>query len=298
MLVEKLLKKLLWAMALVVFAFVCFVGYLINLMINRPMLGRLKELKDESFTQFWVKNENGHKINAMFYPGKPENGVVVLCHGHGVAAGNLDDMVPFLKKAGVGILLFDFRAHGKSEGRLCTIGLHEHNDIKQVLKAAKDEGLITDNTKVAAYGRSMGAASLINGSAGLSEVDAFILESSFEELRKIAARDARHNVGVPDTFLIDLTFWVVEKITSVPYLQNKPVEKIAGIGSRPTMLIHDELDHRANEDAFAALHAALPAAQTFVASGARHVQAHKIHEAEFERLFLQFLKDAAVIKSE
>ncbi|GAB4283906.1 MAG: alpha/beta hydrolase [Candidatus Rifleibacteriota bacterium] len=292
-----MIKKILFLLALAGIAFSGFVAFLINKMINRPSLAAEKQLADQDYEKFSATNENGHLIQGYFYRGDPENGTVILCHGHGVAHGHMDDMVAFLRKAGLNIILFDFRAHGKSQGRLCTIGYNEWKDIKCILEKAKEKGLISKNAKIAAYGRSMGAASLINGSAELYDIDAFILESSFERLRKIAARDAWHNLKIPDTPVTDLAFWIIDHLTSIPYSQNNPVEKIAGIATRPAMLIHDGLDHRANFESFAALKAELPSAEEMIASEARHVQAHKVLNDEFEARLLDFLERAGVLKN-
>lgn len=297
-----MLKKLLKRVAIVIIAgfvlVVIFLAHLINMMVNRPQLIQPRELDDRNFKEFFATNENGHRLFACFYKGETENGVVLLCHGHGVNHGHMDDMTAFLRQAGLGIILFDFRAHGKSEGQLCTIGLKEKNDAKAVLTAARAQGFINERTKITAYGRSMGAATLINGSADLPEISAFILESSFEKLRKIAARDAWHHIKLPDTPLSDLAFWLIDKITATEYSKNNPVENIKGIGTRPALLIHDELDHRADESAFNALQNALPTAKTFVAKGAGHVQAHKIHGEEFERLILDFMQESGTMHNE
>ena len=294
---KKFLKRLLIVFIVSVFLIVGFLAYTINLMINRPQLLQPRQLEDPGFTEFSAINENGHRIFACFYQGQPDQGVVVICHGHGVNHGYENDMVAFLRKAGVGIIMFDFRAHGKSEGKLCTVGLHEWNDVKAVLAAAKEKGFVNDDTPIAGFGRSMGAATLINGATQLPQIKAFVLESSFERLRKIAARDAKHNLGLPDTRLTDFAFRIIEKITGASYSGNNPVENIAGIGKRPTLLIHDELDHRANQEAFDALRQAFPSAQTYIARQAGHVQAHRVHPEEFERIFLIFLKNSGIIKS-
>lgn len=295
-----MLKKIVKRIVLLLLAAGClliiFFIFIINMMINRPQLIDPRLLEDRDFTEFTCKNENGHKIHACFYKGTSDQGVVILCHGHGVTHGHMNDMVAFLRQAGLGLILFDFRAHGKSEGKLCTIGLHEWQDIKAIITAAKQQGLIDKTTPLAGYGRSMGAATLINGSAKLPEIKAFILESSFERLRSIAARDARHNLNLPDTFITDLAFKIIDKVTSAAYSKNNPVDNIGAIGPRPALIIHDDLDHRANAEAFNALKAALPSAQTYIAKDSRHVQAHKVHPEEFEKIFLSFLREANILK--
>lgn len=268
--------------------------YTISLMINRPLLAPPGKLSDADYTEFSSVTEDGIKIYAVYYRGFPACGTVILCHGHGVNLRHMDDVVRFLRPCGYNILLLDFRAHGQSGGKYCTVGLHEWKDIKAVLSEAKKLGYIDASTPLAAYGRSMGAATLLNGSADLPEIRAFILESGFESLRKIAARDAWHALRLPDTFLSDIAFWVTGLVTGIDYASNKPEEKTAGVGSRPVFLIHDSNDHRADANAFNALKTRLPLAETWVVKDGGHVGAHWKAPAEFESRFLSFLSRSGV----
>ncbi len=284
-----MIKKIVLVAGASVLVFSLFVSYVIYLMIVRPELAPKFVLSDKGFKEFAAITSDGINIKAAFYEGKPGAGLVILCHGHGVNLGQMDGLVGFLRQRGYSLLLPDFRAHGESGGKYCTVGLDEWKDLKAVIGEAKKLKLISDTTPIVAYGRSMGAATLINGSAELKEIKAFILESSFERLRKIAGRDAWSTLKIPDTFVTDIFFYLIYKITGINYANNNPVEKTGGFGSRPVFIIHDELDRRANNEAFQALKNKMPDAETWVVPGARHVQAHNKHPKEFERRFLQFL---------
>ena len=289
-----MMKKAVRILILVVVSIVACLFYVIYLMVCRPDLLPEKILEDKDYEQFTALTEDGIKINSYFYKGKPESGTILLCHGHGVTHGYMGDLISFLKKEGYSILLFDFRAHGKSTGKLCTIGINEGKDVIAVLKEATKKGFIAKSSKIAGFGRSMGAATLINHADKLPQIKAFILESSFEKLRRIAARDAWNNLFVPDTFVTDIFFKLLDSVTGVKYSNNNPVEKISGIGSRPVFIIHDADDRRANTEAFNALKAKLPHAITWVAKDTRHVQAHSVHPEEFEKRFLKFLQDSNI----
>jgi len=289
-----MLKKALYILGLLVSGVVLGLVYTINQMIYRPLLAPPLSLSDNDYQEFKTTSEDGIGLVGYFYQGFPEASLVVLCHGHGVDHGRMNDMVKFLRTAGYSLLLFDFRAHGRSGGNLCTIGQHEWKDVKAVLAEARRLGYVCDGMPIAAYGRSMGAATLINGSSELPEIKAFILESSFESLRRIAARDAWHNFRLPDTLFTDLGFWLIDLYTGVDFSGNKPMNKTSGIGNRPVFLIHDEKDHRANIEAFNALKAGLPHAVTWSVADAYHVCAHKIAPVEFENRFLSFLISSGI----
>lgn len=289
-----MMRKALYILGLLLSGLFLGLVYTINQMIYRPLLAPPLALSDKEFTEFKTVSEDGVSLMGYFYKGLPEAGIILLCHGHGVDHGRMNDMVKFLRKAGYGLLLFDFRAHGRSGGELCTIGQNEWKDVKAVLTEARKLGYISDGQNIAAYGRSMGAATLINGSSELPEIKAFVLESSFEDLRKIAARDAWYNLRLPDTFLTDIGFWLTDLFTGADYSNNKPMNKTIGISNRAVFLIHDGRDHRANSEAFETLKARLPQAVTWSVAGAYHVCAHQTSPVEFENRFLNFLYSSGV----
>ena len=258
-------------------------------MIYRPVLAKKATLTDKDYIQFFATTADKIKIRACFYKGKTSAGTILLCHGHGVTLEYMNDMVSFLRAKGYSLLLLDFRAHGKSGGKYTSIGLNEWKDIAAVIKEATKLGLITQKTEIAAYGRSMGAATLINGAEYLPRIHIFMLESSFERLRLVAARDGWRILKIPDTFITDIIFWIVSKITAIPYNQDNPVDNIAKIGKRPTLLIQDGLDPRATMESFNALKAKLPSAKTFIAKNAWHVKAHKTEPQAFEKCIIDFL---------
>jgi pimeloyl-ACP methyl ester carboxylesterase len=284
-----MLRKFLVAIGLIFSGLLLALVYSINMMINRPVLIAAGTLADKGYREFTAVTSDGIKIYACFYEGATGADTIVLCHGHGVDSRMMNDMVRFLRNAGYGILLFDFRAHGRSDGRITSIGLHEWQDIKAAIAAAKKLGFIADGSKLAAYGRSMGAAALINGAAKLPEIDAFVLESSFERLRNIAARDAGRRLKLPDSIFTDIVFWITGKVTGIDYLANNPAERIRDLVERPVFLIHDENDYRADVQAFNMLKEQLPEAETWIAPDAWHVCAHQRQPVAFENRFLDFL---------
>ncbi|HEY9069033.1 MAG TPA: alpha/beta hydrolase [Candidatus Ozemobacteraceae bacterium] len=245
-------------------------------------------------TAFTAQNRDGTTIAGRWFPGHPAAGAVLLCHGHCVDHRHLMDMAAFLHANGYNIMALDFRAHGESGGTYTSIGLHEGEDIAAVIDAAGARGLLPPGMPLAAYGRSMGAAALANGSAHLPRIGAFLLESSFAELRVIAARDVRRVTGIPDSPLIDGLFAIARWRTGYDYASNRPVDGIRGVASRPVLLIHDGLDVRATREDHDRLRAAVPQAEELIVPDASHVRGHQPPPAPFEPVVLEFLKRAGI----
>ncbi len=260
--------------------------------VRRPRFGPPEAFPDHLFTPFVARNDLGQTIQAWYASGTPGLGTVLLCHGHGVDHTNMAAMVGFLRRFGLALLLLDFRAHGASDGDYTSIGLLEWADLRCVIDAARERGFLATGTPLAAYGRSMGAATLINGAARLPEIQAFVLESSFAELRLIGGRDFARLSGLPDSFLTDVGFHLISWWVGIPFLDNRPVEAAAGFAGRPVLLIHDTLDPRATRPDHDRLKAAIPQARELIVPGAGHVQAHQVASTTFETEILGFLRDA------
>lgn len=289
-----MLKKLLYVVFFLCGLLCLVLVYLVNMVINRPNFVELGRLKDTDFKEFSAVTSDGIQIHAAFYEGAAGADTVILCHGHGVNMNYMGDVVGFLRAAGYNLLLLDFRAHGRSGGKLSPIGLHEWKDIKAVLNRAKELGYLKDDTNLAAYGRSMGAASLLNGAAELTEIKAFILESSFAKLRTVAANDAFHTIWLPDTPLSGLSIWVVSKLTGIDYTNNQPVKQAKHLGDRAVFLIHNELDSRADLTQYKMLVEQIPQATVWTSPKSWHVCAHKKNPGEFENRVLDFLYQSGV----
>jgi len=288
-------KKILALLSVVLICGVVVIGIFSTKMLYKPRLGGPNPFPHDLFANFQVKNGAGQIIQAWWATGSVDLGAVLLCHGHGVDHTDFAGMVPFLRAASLSLLLLDFRAHGQSEGKYTSIGLVEWDDLKCVIEESERRGFLASGTRLAAYGRSMGATTLINGAGHLPRIAAFVLESPFAELRLIAARDLKSVFRIPDNPLIDVVFKLAEWWTGIPYLQNRPVDAIHEIGSRPALLIHDELDGRATRPDHDRLVASLPGARTMVVPGAGHVGGHGRNPDVFERDFLGFLASASIL---
>jgi len=67
-------------------------------------------------------SQSGSTIHGWFISGKTGYGAIVLMHGVRANRLSMLDRARFLSRAGYSILLFDFQAHGESDGRQITMG--------------------------------------------------------------------------------------------------------------------------------------------------------------------------------
>src|SRR5688500_14783258 len=113
------------------------------------------------------------RLSAWYTP--PKNGaVILLAHGYG---DNRPEWVhALLAKKKYGVLAWDARAHGESEGNISTIGYLEVLDVKAALDYVLAQ---TDVEHIGAWGGSMGGATIIRAAAQFPQIEAVFIDSSF-----------------------------------------------------------------------------------------------------------------------
>jgi pimeloyl-ACP methyl ester carboxylesterase len=115
------------------------------------------DFPEKPFRTVWLKNERGQRLEAWYTEATRPGGTVLLFHGHGSCKGKLIAEQTYFRRLGYNTLAVDFRAHGNSEGNVCTIGYHEVGDVR----AAYDFVRKTGERNIVLWGVSMGAAAIL-----------------------------------------------------------------------------------------------------------------------------------------
>ena len=181
--------------------------------------------------------EDGIRLSAWYTP--PRNGaVILLAHGYG---DNRPEWVhELLAKKGYGVLAWDARAHGESDGEISTIGYLEVLDVKAALKYVLAQ---LDVKHVGAWGGSMGGATLIRAAADFPEIEAVWIDSSFASL------DDEFDFLVPYPMINPLAKYIAQIETGVKINEIDPLKDIARISPRPVYIVHGTGDMVAPPDA-------------------------------------------------
>jgi dipeptidyl aminopeptidase/acylaminoacyl peptidase len=174
--------------------------------------------------------EDGLRLHAWYTP--PQNGVVILvAHGH--AASIPVDMYALFAEHGYGVLAWDFRAHGESEGEFTSLGYYEVRDVK----AALDYALAQPGVKhVAGWGGSMGAVTMIRAAAQYPQIEAVVADSAFSTL------EDELNLRVPYPGFRELVRFWAEVQTGIRVQSVRPVDDIGKISPRSVYIIQGMSD--------------------------------------------------------
>jgi pimeloyl-ACP methyl ester carboxylesterase len=119
-------------------------------------------------------------LRGWWMPGPPNAPVLIFAHGYVMNRCELAPNAYFLWRRGYNCLLFDFRAHGTSAGRVCSVGPKEARDVEAAAAWAREH---RPGVPLAYIGASMGAAAGTFAQAeGRVQFSALILDSCYNRL--------------------------------------------------------------------------------------------------------------------
>lgn len=180
--------------------------------------------------------EDGIRLSAWYTP--PRKGALILL-AHGYGDNRPEWIYALLAKRGYGILAWDARAHGESDGEISTAGYLEVLDAKAALEYVLSQPEVEH---IGAWGGSMGGATMIRAAAQFPEIEALVVDSSFASLSE------ELDYLVPYPLINPLAQFFAKIQTGVDINDLRPVDEIAKISPRPVFIIQGTGDKVAPPD--------------------------------------------------
>lgn len=174
--------------------------------------------------------EDGIRLSAWYTP--PQNGAVILL-AHGYGNKRPEWVYALLAKKKYGVLAWDARAHGESEGSISTIGYLEVLDVKAALEYARAQPGVEH---IGAWGGSMGGATVIRAAAQFPQIEAVFIDSSFTSL------EDEFNYLVPYPVINPVAEFIITTGTGVRLDNISPLNDIARISPRPVYIVQGMAD--------------------------------------------------------
>ncbi|UCD02701.1 MAG: alpha/beta hydrolase [Candidatus Aenigmatarchaeota archaeon] len=179
-------------------------------------------------------SSDGLQLKGWLIMNNESRSLVIVCHGHGSNKGEVVHVAEMLNRNGYSTLLFDFRAHGESEGDFASLGWLEVNDLKAAIEYVK-ERVNPDNIGV--IGFSLGGAVGITAAAQTDDIKAVVADSAFADRSRLIAR-AVGNVLPPLGYLTVL----FARMFGMNMDEN-PVNYVEKISPNALMIIQGDKDH-------------------------------------------------------
>ena len=174
--------------------------------------------------------DDGVRLSAWYTP--PKNGaVILLAHGYG---DNRPEWIhALLAKKKYGVLAWDARAHGESDGDISTVGYLEVLDVKAALDYALAQ---TGVEHIGAWGGSMGGATIIRAAAQFPQIEAVFIDSSFASLND------EFDYLVPYPVINPMTKFIARIETGFSFDHVNPLNEIPKISPRPVYIVQGAAD--------------------------------------------------------
>ncbi|AKF79067.1 hypothetical protein MFUL124B02_00765 [Myxococcus fulvus 124B02] len=233
---------------------------------------------------------DGLELRGWYVPSR-NRAAVVMTHGLSQTRADVLPEARILRDAGYGVLLFDLRAHGGSQGETSTWGDLERRDVRAALEFVRARPDV-DPTKVGALGFSIGSAAVAEVAAKDKDVRAVVLLSPFNTLWLAAAYDFRRFGAITQTGAL-VPFWrrgiqleEVRTIDAVDHIRPRPLFIVMGTEESGQPLA-DELFAHVREYA-----------QTWRIQGAGHGGFATVEPTEYPRRLRAFFDEALLAGGE
>ncbi len=229
-----------------------------------------------------ITTGDGIDLAAWYTPS--QNGALILV-AHGYGSIRASNMHALFARHRYGVLSWDARAHGESEGEICTWGAYEVRDVAAALEFVSRQPEVEH---IGAYGQSMGAATLIQATAEYSAIEALKIEALIADSSFAAIEDMLIKMVSYPPLRPGLRFFV-ELETGLSVDDLRPVDVIGEISPRPVFLIQDETDGTVLSDFIYWLYENTGEPRLlWTEFGAGHVGLYTAYPDEYERQMIAF----------
>ncbi len=239
------------------------------------------------FEEVAFKASDGVGLRGAWIPAPGSERAVVILHGHGNSMDLDIQRAPFFHQAGFNVFLFDFRAHGRSEGRLATFGYLERQDVLGAVEFLKSRGM----KRIGLLGFSYGGMASMLASPLCPDINAVVSDGGPARLRTaIAGRvvEAHLPRGL-GRFLGWLTVAMTSLRLGVNHFRYEPVRWVGKIAPRPVFFVHGEQDKYLHD--FDELYAAAnEPKELWRLPGVEHTKASEVYPEEFYRRVVGFFQ--------
>lgn len=184
------------------------------------------------------KTSDGKRLKGWLIYSENSSSIIICLHGYPANKSDILPVVSFLYPE-FSLFLFDFRAHGESEGRVTYFGLKEYLDVEGAINFIRQNEK-TKDFKIGVWGYSLGGAVAILTAARNDEIKAIVTDSAFANFPEMVTNYYK-NFGPFKYVFSALSKFMGKYILRKDFTQNSPEYKIDKIKC-PILIIHSEED--------------------------------------------------------
>jgi fermentation-respiration switch protein FrsA (DUF1100 family) len=196
-------------------------------------------------------------------------------------------LAKLLTANGYTVLAFDLRGNGESEGDRFSLGQYERLDVAASVAYLGSRGFPV--RRVALFGESMGAGTVLQTLAVRSDVGAVIADSAYASGATVVEEGFAKESGLPSFFVPGVL--LAARLFALDVTQIEPVAQVRAHPERPFLFIHCEADDivlvHHSRDLMAA--SANADSTLWIVPGCGHVKAFETEQTQYASRVLAFL---------
>lgn len=193
--------------------------------------------RDVTFT-----TSDGLSLSGWYVPPAASDGAALLfVHGHANNRTEFINEMALFHQQGYGVLVFDLRNSGISDGTSTSMGDHEVKDVIAAFEflAAQPE---VDAARIGIYGHSMGAATSILAMPRIPQARALAVSAPYADVVQVFGEGVKRATGLPPFPFGQMIAFFTGVVADGNLFEVRPVDVVAAIAPRPVMFIHGTAD--------------------------------------------------------
>ena len=185
---------------------------------------------------------DGLRLEGWFLPGDPEKPTIIFSHGLFRSRRETLERACRLQQRGYSGLVFDFRNHGRSQRRHCSLGFRERLDVLGAYDFLKKN---KQRDRFVLFGISMGAVASIHAARDLgNDLLGVVADSPFLSLRETVENHIRLFLRVPPFPFADLFIWNLTRMAHFDAEDLDTARALRRVHGVPILLIYGKKDRR------------------------------------------------------
>lgn len=249
--------------------------------VQRPIGALPTALQGRNVT---FASTSGATIHGWLIEGQASKGAVILMHGVRDSRLSMLERARFLAAAGYAVLLFDFQAHGESQGKQITFGYLESRDAQAATRFMR--GLFPAR-KIGIIGVSLGGAATLLAEPKV-EVDAIVIEMVYPTIRQAIDNRLKHHLGGWAHALTPLFLAQLKPRLGIAPETLQPISKIRGITTPKLVIAAAEDKHTPLVESQDLFNAAQQPKELWIVPGAQHEDLYRFAKQDYELHILGF----------
>lgn len=228
-----------------------------------------------------LRTRDDLSLAGWYTPGT--NGALILT-AHGWGTCRLVEIHALFARHGYGVLSWDFRAHGESQGNICSAGFLEAMDVEAALDFALDQSAVS---WIGFWGGSMGGTAGLHAASRRPEIKAIVLDSVPADVKDALKARARFTLA---TYVAKQ---VAETVVNVKISNLQPLLWLSQFAPRPSLIVQGLADHTLGHDPGHRLYvAAGENATLWLEPGQRHLAMADDVPEKYEQRLIDFFDEA------